>query len=814
MSYNLRHSFGPGDVTAVAILPDDIQILEEITNMAISTHVDKEPIRRLGRTLPNGWAAGSGTIAGTLIAAQLTHGALWKVRRHMSTIRYAGGVALASTEAAGVQEPGYLTEEVLQGARDGELDVRRITAEVDNYAASMLVQQLPPFHLMFVHQSEAGQMGLARLYGVTFTDHSVTKGADNTPEESLQFKALFYEQLRLRKSLSTTEMQNLYEKAMNNAGNLEPGDRHKGVGFFNDIRRPQLVDELDEALGAKSLGDYLLMETRESVRRTQAGEQTNFNVMDTGAVIVQPFQVGGDEEEAVPLDPEGGYDAWRYQTPIDEPTYLGEPETYEEPEDDPYRRLSDWHRIIISNLHGWHLKGDGVEIELRVRFVDTDTAVAIKEAEYTITVAGEEVSSGAAEQVRSARVREKSWEAYYPVLLAEAASLLQQWWRGPQLHTEGMLSNKIQARVELPDVQGGGNSSFIPEGEYEEQNGEGVIRIEPKSGVGPDREYEFDFSDVHKPWTFSREPNSFSAAELLGQKQRVPLIDVLNNKTTVRLHAADRTNVRFEHNEPERFIVRGTPLIPGNTEEQLLTVSDTNNIDAAKEADAEPGTTDPLSYFIDDSTNESVYLAEGTVVGMPGTVFAYITTSGFLGLQYTVSGTTVSRIKPDRIAPDFREDFRVHTGSRGPENRAPHLATGSNNVFQRLVTRSEVFVFESLSVEIEVQYRLDIALYDIGIEGVIVRPQDRRQRNRVFVRTGDIDPSYYWNDQRGWYTESADLPTPFYVNWIDRDLVLNPEFVLTTADGGYLGHMGSDGLFDLDVDTEVDSEFWTAAQAN
>lgn len=259
MALNLKESFGPGDITAVAILPGQMLVLEEVTNVSISTHFDKEPIRRLGHSLPVGWATGAGSIAGTLVCAQMTHGALWKVRRYAGTIREFQGDALADVTDAGTQGEGP----------------RTVVSDVDAAAASILPQQLPPFHIMLVHQNDSGQMALARLYDVTFTDHSEVKGAQNKmTEEDLQYQALYYEQLQLRQSLSTPQMQELLNEKL--------PEKQRESGFFNDIREPQLVDELKDLGSVNSIEEYLVESTEEAADRTEA---TALGIADTGNVI-------------------------------------------------------------------------------------------------------------------------------------------------------------------------------------------------------------------------------------------------------------------------------------------------------------------------------------------------------------------------------------------------------------------------------------------------------------------------------------------------------------------------------------------------
>lgn len=254
----IDHAFGPGDITCVAIVPGRAFVLEEITDFSISTQFDKIQVRRLGRRLPVGIATGAGTIAGSLIAHQTTQAALWKLRRHAGTIRMAA-------------ETGVLAE----------MDEGRIRQRIDHYTTSILPQQLPPFHLMFVHMSDAGQMSIARLYNVHIASYSEIKGANNAyTEESMQYQALFYEPIRLHRSLTTEQMAALVRTQVNSA---------KEVGFFNDPRRVStLAEGLSEVIGTENIDDFadlLLTESEEMDRRLRAGEPTSIGLADRGDVV-------------------------------------------------------------------------------------------------------------------------------------------------------------------------------------------------------------------------------------------------------------------------------------------------------------------------------------------------------------------------------------------------------------------------------------------------------------------------------------------------------------------------------------------------
>jgi hypothetical protein len=261
--FGFRHAFGPGDITTVAILPDAVFVLDEVSDFSISTHFDKEPIRQLGHALPQAWATGAGTIAGTLVCKQMTHAALWKVRRFAGTIRY-------SSEEGG-----------LGSRQDQEVLGENWTitqSQVNQMAASILPQQLPPFHLMFVHQSQSGQMGLARLYDITFTDYSEVKGTTNSQtEETLQYQAQFYEQLRLRKSLTPKQMQEMAGQTLKNDNGA----------MWNDPRKPQMVDELMSLESVDSFQDYLLESTQDRVEATEDPDRASAqNIADTGTVVI------------------------------------------------------------------------------------------------------------------------------------------------------------------------------------------------------------------------------------------------------------------------------------------------------------------------------------------------------------------------------------------------------------------------------------------------------------------------------------------------------------------------------------------------
>lgn len=247
------HAFGPGDITAVAIVPGAALPLEEVTDFSISTHFDKIPIRRLGERLPVGFATGMGTIAGSLVCAQFTQGALWSLRRHAAAIRYFQNEALVEA-----------TVDTDSGAP--------ARARLDFYTSSVLPQQLPPFHLMFVHTNETGQMAIARLYNVVISDQGEAKGARNSfTEEMLQYQATYYEQIRLHKTLTGEQIAQL---------------ANRPVGFFNDPRR---VETLPQSLGSimpgMSAQDYILSEIEDYTERMKTGQVTSTGLANTGNVL-------------------------------------------------------------------------------------------------------------------------------------------------------------------------------------------------------------------------------------------------------------------------------------------------------------------------------------------------------------------------------------------------------------------------------------------------------------------------------------------------------------------------------------------------
>lgn len=802
--------------------------------MAISSHVDKEPIRRLGTTLPEGWAYGSGTIAGTLIAKQLTHGALWKVRRHMATIRYAGGEALASTAAPGVLEPGYFTPEMLQQAERGELDIQRVRSEVDNYASAMLVQQLPPFHLMFVHQNESGQMGLERLYGVTFTDHAVTKGTNNqTAEESLQFKAVYIEHLRLRRSLTTSEMQRLFSKSLE-------GQDHKGVGFFNDIRKPQMVDELDEALGSKNLSDYLLDETRESIRRTERGEATSFNIMNSGAVIIQPFQTGEVPEDPIELEPDYTDDPWKPPMDIgegiDEPY---EPEPIEEEAEDleePYSS-SEVHTFRIHGLGSVKHSAAPIVAEANITFRHQPAAatdkerVVVQSGDYALTVGTDVIESGdiTASNTIGEDVTTLVWENYKVRIFEELVYLIQQWWStistdvfDPRIWVQYTNELAIEAYVKLGEFEENTSPVWLPEGTYVEASNfaEGEVRISQTVASGPDSVYEYDLTDIRKPWPMPTPPNTVSAQQLMGAEASPMGVSHNQGITTVGSTSVASSHVRFRPDrKPDALYGRIT--YGDKSKEWVFPDAVTSNlIDIELQSEA-VDTSQPLSYY----TEESDRIAEVTVVPpgednasgvsnivqddtgspvLPYHITAILTHDGHLKVRvFHPNGVLVYTNEDPVIGTPFTE-YALDEDGGGTLNLSPHLTQRRRIALNR---RTRTIQVDELNIEVEVEAWLAFALYDIRIARITVRPQAKTQV--VFERqeATSLEPAYREGDM--WYTKSGSLPTDIVHTIGDMpELSIDADYVVT-YNNLYLGHMTSDGLpYTVNHEVTKDEAFW------
>ena len=250
----LSHAFGPGDITCVAIVPGAAYVIEEAIDASYSEHVDKLPVRRLGHRLPVGFASGMGTFAGTIVCAQLTQGAFWKVRRHFGLKKVLGDRLLE---------------------REGGL--RIVEPSSDFFASVVSVTQLPPIHLMWVHTNEQGQMAIARWYDVVFSDRGTVLGASNAyVEQTLQYQCLMQEEIRLHRSMTVAELQALGRRTM---------------GFFSDYyRRETLVESLQaiaDELGSQDLLEYLLGETALVESRQAQGQVTSISLFDTGRVLFE-----------------------------------------------------------------------------------------------------------------------------------------------------------------------------------------------------------------------------------------------------------------------------------------------------------------------------------------------------------------------------------------------------------------------------------------------------------------------------------------------------------------------------------------------
>lgn len=256
----LSHAYGPGDITCVAVVPGAALVVDEVTDASYSEHVDKIPIRRLGHRAVVGFATGSGTFAGTIVCAQLTKGAFWKVRNYFGAVRVFGEEVLARQARTKLVEPG-----------------------AQFFASAVSVTQLPPIHLMWVHTSEAGQMSIQRWYNVVFSDKGGVFGASNGfTEQTLQYQCSYQEEIRLHRSLTVHEMQRLRE-------------RMTTAGFFTDYHgREPLVEslsavskELAREYAFDDLAGYLGAETAGYARAVRDGEATSLGVFDTGAVVFQ-----------------------------------------------------------------------------------------------------------------------------------------------------------------------------------------------------------------------------------------------------------------------------------------------------------------------------------------------------------------------------------------------------------------------------------------------------------------------------------------------------------------------------------------------
>ncbi|RME29037.1 MAG: hypothetical protein D6800_03220 [Candidatus Zixiibacteriota bacterium] len=262
----LRFSYGPGDITCVAIVPGAAYVLDEVVDFSVSTHADKVPIRRLGHRLPVGWSTGAITVAGTLVLAQMVEGSLWKLRRHAAAVRVYG-------------EKVYTLSEGIEGA-DGVLE---------SYATSILPQQLPPFHLIFVHANETGQMSIERLYDVVIESSGATKGVHNLQiEETYQYQAAFYEQIRLHRSLTYEEMVRLFSEQTKQA---------KQLGFASVRAKPMTLAEGLMHINPTILGleedhvQALLEETEFIEQKVLEGEATSRTIADSGEVLYTPSGV-------------------------------------------------------------------------------------------------------------------------------------------------------------------------------------------------------------------------------------------------------------------------------------------------------------------------------------------------------------------------------------------------------------------------------------------------------------------------------------------------------------------------------------------
>ena len=272
---DFRHSFAGDDTQAIAVIPGASFLIEELTNFSVSTHIEKKQVRRVGHTFPVGWAVGSGTVAGTFVFAQLTESPLYKLRSYDDTIRKLGNQGISGSES------------------------------IQSSAANILPEQLPPFHIVFVHMNESGQMGVERLYDVTIQSGGKTTGQQNKfTEQHFQFKALYYENLHLMQSLTTEEMASL-------AG--------QDVGFFNDFRRAgSLIDGVADAVGTSNLAEYVSDSTLGNFEAYLEGDdETNpISIADQGDVVYADAEDGEVPEAETAPDTQTAKiksRGWRYE---------------------------------------------------------------------------------------------------------------------------------------------------------------------------------------------------------------------------------------------------------------------------------------------------------------------------------------------------------------------------------------------------------------------------------------------------------------------------------------------------------------------
>lgn len=262
---SLAHAFNGTATRVVALWPDVEYTLHEVTNASLSSFGDLEEVRRLGHRLPVAFATGSITLAGTLVCHRSLDGnaPLWKLRRHEGLVR-----ALPSVHGLGKTVA----------------DTEGLAVQARHLAQSMLPQELPEVHLLFVTETENGMVGMERLYGVKFQSSGGSIGVDNPLEEdALQFKARFYEQLRLHRHLSREELRGLLT-AMS-----DPNTEHRTAYFNNYHRAPSLVDgiyEVARAYGARDLVEFVNEEAKAYDLAEMTGALGSRLFADRGSVVL------------------------------------------------------------------------------------------------------------------------------------------------------------------------------------------------------------------------------------------------------------------------------------------------------------------------------------------------------------------------------------------------------------------------------------------------------------------------------------------------------------------------------------------------
>lgn len=254
----LAHAFTGSDTTVLALWPDEMFELSEVTNCSTSTFADVFDVRRLGHSLPVAWAVGAITIGGTLVCHRGVNGGLWQLRNHFGLVRAASTIA---------------------GGR--EADLASLATQAQAAGASVLAEQLPEVHLLFLSESENGLVAIERLYGVKFVSGGGAIGQDNPLEEqAFQFKARFYEHLRLHRHFDRDEVALFLQNIQDPHANIRASywNRH-----FDTPTLLQGVQKLSEQTGSYDLLEYIEQETL----RYDQGESFSAALADRGQVLIQ-----------------------------------------------------------------------------------------------------------------------------------------------------------------------------------------------------------------------------------------------------------------------------------------------------------------------------------------------------------------------------------------------------------------------------------------------------------------------------------------------------------------------------------------------